>query len=233
MDCVAKWPRNDDLLDPCRADSLQRSGIESSHVAQHRHDNVALAELEGELRGGDKASGTLSRRTQLRCALQRCDRDGDRAALPCASGRLLELMGDLFMRAADQCRAVPDSPVRVGLQDLGKRLVDAAQLRQTRALAHGRADQRVTEPDRMHVEGDDRGLFGGFDKIESQRPAGDGTSGLEDLTHTFSVVERRNLQEQASLLRQLGHACGERPLEPLRERQRAGRHLLHAACSER
>src|SRR5271165_1489260 len=44
--------------------------------------------------------------------------------------------GDLFMRAADQRRAMPDTPVRLGAQHLGERLVHPAALQQARALAY-------------------------------------------------------------------------------------------------
>jgi hypothetical protein len=103
------------------------------------------------------------------------------------------------VRAADQRRAVPDSPISVGLQNVGKGLVDTAQLRQARALAYGRAYQRVAEPDGMHLENHNRGLFRGFESLEGEPPAGYGARGGQDLSHVFAVVQRRDLQKQPSV----------------------------------
>jgi hypothetical protein len=197
---VVKRPRVDDFLDPGGASSLKRSRVELLDLAQHRHDNLALAELEGELGCDEEAPGAPPGRAQLRCSLQRRDGDSGCAAPPCACGCLLELAGDLFVGAADQCRAMPDAAVRLGAQDLGERLVHAAALRQARALAYGRADQRMAEAHAAHGKGDDRGLGGRFKKIEPERPPCQGTSGLQDLRHAFSLAECRDQQEQAGLL---------------------------------
>ena len=161
-------------------------------------------------------------RAQLRCPLQRGDRDSQRAAPPRASGGLLQLIGDLFMGAADQRRAMPDTPVRLGAQYLGERLVHAAALQQARALAHRRADQRVAEAQAVQVEVDDRGLGRRLEQLKPQRGPGNRARRVEDIAEALVVAVRCDQQKQPGRLRQIGYAGREGLLEPLGERQRAG-----------
>jgi len=68
---VAQRPRVDGFLDPGGARSLDRTGIELLHLAQERHHQVALAELEGELGRGEQPPGARPGRAQLRGPLPR------------------------------------------------------------------------------------------------------------------------------------------------------------------
>src|SRR5258708_9609362 len=199
----------DDCFNAGGASSLERIGIEVLRLAQYRHDEVALAELEGELRCGEQARGALLGRAQLCCALQGRDRDSERAAPPRAAGCLLELIGDLFMGAADQCGAMPDAPVRLGAQYLGERLVHAAAPQQARALAYRRADQRVAEAHAMQVKVDNRGLGRRLEQIKPQRAPGNRARSLEDLAEALVVAVRCDQQKPPRRLRQSGQPGSE------------------------
>jgi hypothetical protein len=85
----AQWPCVDDFVDPGGAGSLDQIRIELRDLTQHRHDQVALTELEGEFRRGEQPPGALPGRAQLRCPLQRGDRDSQGATPPRAPGCLL------------------------------------------------------------------------------------------------------------------------------------------------
>ena len=128
---------------------------------------------------------------------------------------------------------MPDAPVRLGVQYLGERLVHPAALQQARALAHRRTDQRVAEAHAMHVKVDDPGLGRRFEQINPQRASGNRARSLEDLVEALIVAVRSDQQEQPSRLRQIGHPGSEGLLEPLRERQRAGRDWLKPCRGDR
>ena len=129
---------------------------------------------------------------------------------------------------------MPDAPVRLVVQDLCERPVHPAALRQARALAYRRADQRMAEAQPVHVEVDDPGLSRGFQQFKPQRAPGNDAGSLEDLAGAFVVVAVRcDQQKQLGRLGQIGHAGGEGLLEPLGERQRAGRDRLHPCRGDR
>src|SRR5260370_38903497 len=101
----------------------------------------------------------------------------DRTALPRSASRLLEFHGHVLMLSRDPCRPMPDASIRLVLKDLGKRIMRLQALRHARALVHRRADQRMTEPDCLQIEVDDRCSSRRLEKIETQRRSGDDAAG--------------------------------------------------------
>ena len=202
---VAQRPRLDEFSDPGRASPLERTGIELLDLAQQRKDQIALAELEGERGRSQQPFRPWPGRAQLRGPLERGDCDRQRAAPPRAPGGLLQLVGDLFMGTADQRRAMPDAPVRLCPQYLGKRLVHAAALQQARALAHRRPDQRVAEAQAVEVEIDDRGLGGRLEQLKPQRCPGHHAGRVDDIAEALVVAVRGDQR-----------AAGSRPADRLR-----------------
>ena len=95
---VTEHSQVDHLLDPGRARLFERTRFETLGLAQQRGDDVGLAELEGQLGRGEQPPGTLRGLAELGGAPQRGERDAERSAAPCASARLLEFGGDVFVR---------------------------------------------------------------------------------------------------------------------------------------
>ena len=133
--------------------------------------------------------------------------------------------GDLFVRAADQCRACQTgAPARPPAPRRAPRAPAGA--RHARALPHRRADQRMAEAHALQIEIDDRGLGRRYEQIEPQRRPGADAAPRRRISSSalVPVAERRDQQEQPSLppaARTLGQRrrCSSRS----RERHHAGR----------
>src|SRR5215207_6926417 len=124
------------LVDPGGARPVERTRLKLFGLAKQRGDDVRLPQLEGDLGSGDQAPGAPGRIAELRGAAQRSCGDTDRSAAARAPTRLLELQGDVLVLSGDQCRAVPDSSVGVGLQRLCERFVHTPSLLHAGALAY-------------------------------------------------------------------------------------------------
>ena len=124
------------LVDPGGARPVERSRLELFGLAKQRGDDLRLPELEGELGCGDQTPGALRGIAELRGATQRSCGHTDRSAAARAPTRLLELQGDVLVRSGDQCRAVPDPSVGLGLERFCERLVYTPSLLHARVLAY-------------------------------------------------------------------------------------------------
>ena len=166
---VAEVGRVDHLLDPGRECALD------GPAAAHRPRAAAARRARAGRARRRARPPTRRRRPRVRrvAELGRPPQRGDRhvkgAAAARAPPRLLELQGDVLVRSGDQCRAVPDPAVGLGLERLRERLVHAPALRHARALTHRRADQRMAEADRPQIELDDGRVGGRLEKVDVHR----------------------------------------------------------------
>ena len=221
--------RMSNFLDPGRPRPLASVGLQPRYLLQERANRARLSELKSEFRRGQETRDTAIRLAQLGRASQRGERD---ISGPTSSGtpaRILQLHRDLFVRPADQSRAVPDAPVRIGVEGVRQRLVDAAALRCARLLADRRTDERMPKLDGALVERDHRCLDRGLEALEIQRSARHKAPGGEHLAQLVAVVESSDQQEETGAFGQVRDPRGERPLESLAQRRQPGnRRILDA-----
>ena len=218
--------REGGLLDPGDACAVQRPEVQPADLLQQRRHDVPPPELHGEPRGGEQSPAPARRLAQLGGASHRGDRDRDRAPPSCPFACGLELERDFLVLARQQRGAVPCAPVRLVVEHVRQRLVNTTAFRQAGALRDRRADERMPETQRPKTGVDDAGLDRRPGGVEIHGGAGDGGAHLEDLADPVLVAERGHQQEQPRRIRQIGHAVGERALEPLGQRQAAGHPLL-------
>ena len=128
--------RIDHLVDPGRARPLDRP-------ARASRPRAAAARRARAARARPRARPPTSRRrrslrgiAELGRPSQRGDGDVHGSAAAGAPTRLLELQGDVLVLSGDQCRAVPDPSVGLGLQRLCERLVHTPSLLHAGALAY-------------------------------------------------------------------------------------------------
>jgi hypothetical protein len=86
-------------------------------------------------------------RAEVRGATQRSSGDTNRSSPSRAPTCIIELRGDIFVRSADECSAMPNSTIGVVGQDLSKRFVGAPATFDRRGLPDRRAHQGMPESD--------------------------------------------------------------------------------------
>ena len=208
------------LLHPRDPRPIQLAKLQLVDLAEHRHHNIALPQLDGEPGSGEQAPAAASRLAELRRASHRGYRHRDRTPSLRPECRLFELERNLLVLAGEQSRAVPRPAVGLIRQHLRQGLMHTPAIPHARALRDRRPNERMAEAERLKIDVDDPRLDRRHSNVEIQGSPGDFTACVQHLADRVSVIECGNQQDQPSLIRQLGDTSGECTLETLGQRQR-------------
>jgi hypothetical protein len=198
-------PRSSSSSAACSASTGPASTAPSSSSAASSAPASRFARAAASRRRAASALGG-----ELGRAVEERGCGGDASARQRATGRALELLGDLLVGRGRRLREVPGAPVRVELRigGLGERGVRPAAVRHGRAAVDGGADQRMTEAGAV-VDRDQ--VVGAGERVVDVH-----ADGRRGLVEEGWVPDRLGGRDHQEPLRRLGHplhATGEALLD--------------------
>jgi hypothetical protein len=221
---VAERPRQRGLFNPRDSRAVQLPEVKLVHLPQQRHHHIGSPDLDGDPGSGEQAPAAARRFPEFGGAPHRGYCDRARAPLSRPRACRFEVGRDVLMLTGEQGRTVPCTPVLI-LQDIRQGFMGAPPVRQACALRDSRADERMSEAERVKVDVDNAGIGRRLSGVEIQGCPGDGAGRLEDLAYGVVVAQRGDQQHKARGVGQVRYAGREGTLEALGQRQ-AARHRL-------
>ena len=203
------------LVDPRDPRPLERSELEPLDFAQNWSGDLWSPEVGGQCgRVEQAAAAALPVRSAPRPVAALSPRP-DRTALPCSRGCLLQLGSHVLVLSGDQCRPVPDPTVGLVLE----RLASASCTRpRSVTVAFCRTAERISGWRKRTVCRSSSTIAASAAGTRRSRSSAVPATVLPARRISLAlvaVVQRRDEQEQAGLVGQLGRPGRERPLEAL------------------